>query len=246
MIRTVEFRNFKALRHVKLDLERFTVLVGPNASGKTSVLEGMYYLTRSSDQTANPKHQLLQQRLQKAQPNEFLPKDLSSLWTRGAKDAIEIVLETSEYNCKMVLSPPDSSQDLRGGIPLDSGWRYHPFVSKPPNGQWEPQNVMPPLAVASFLRLDTKHLASPSFSQEAEPRVGSDGQGLPSALAYLLLNRRAEFDQLLELLRIVCPYVVGIRFARARHQQKGWGEELILDLQGCPTSPLAWLAMVHS
>ena len=44
MIDRVEFHNFKALRDVSLDLERFTVLVGPNASGKTSVLEGLHYL----------------------------------------------------------------------------------------------------------------------------------------------------------------------------------------------------------
>ena len=44
MIHRVEFHNFKALRDVSIDLERFTVLVGPNASGKTSVLEGLHYL----------------------------------------------------------------------------------------------------------------------------------------------------------------------------------------------------------
>lgn len=49
MIRRVEFRNFKGLREVDLDLERLTVLVGPNASGKTSVLEGIYYLTQRGD-----------------------------------------------------------------------------------------------------------------------------------------------------------------------------------------------------
>ncbi len=52
MIRRVEFRNFKGLREVDLDLERFTVLVGPNASGKTSVLEGIYYLTRAGSTLA--------------------------------------------------------------------------------------------------------------------------------------------------------------------------------------------------
>ena len=46
MIEQVQFRNFKGLRHVDVDLERFTVLVGPNASGKTSVLEGLHYLSR--------------------------------------------------------------------------------------------------------------------------------------------------------------------------------------------------------
>src|SRR5437762_406195 len=44
MIETVSFKNFKALRDVTIPLERFTVLVGPNASGKTSVLQGLSYL----------------------------------------------------------------------------------------------------------------------------------------------------------------------------------------------------------
>ena len=44
MIELVSFKNFKALREVSLPLERFTVLVGPNASGKTSVLQGLDHL----------------------------------------------------------------------------------------------------------------------------------------------------------------------------------------------------------
>src|ERR1700761_5479445 len=46
MIHAVRFRSYKALRDVEIDLDRFTVLVGPNASGKTSVLEGLHHLTR--------------------------------------------------------------------------------------------------------------------------------------------------------------------------------------------------------
>lgn len=41
MIRRVHFANFRALRDVWLDLEPFTVLVGPNASGKSSVLDAL-------------------------------------------------------------------------------------------------------------------------------------------------------------------------------------------------------------
>src|SRR4051812_11977868 len=46
MIHSVRFRNFKALRDVEIALDRFTVLIGPNSSGKTSVLEGLHHLTR--------------------------------------------------------------------------------------------------------------------------------------------------------------------------------------------------------
>src|SRR5438067_10316841 len=45
MISEVRFRNFKGLRSVDVELGRLTVLVGPNASGKTSVLQGIEYLS---------------------------------------------------------------------------------------------------------------------------------------------------------------------------------------------------------
>jgi predicted ATPase len=41
VIRTVHFKNFRSLRDVELTLEPLTVLVGPNSSGKTTVLEGL-------------------------------------------------------------------------------------------------------------------------------------------------------------------------------------------------------------
>ncbi|MBM7112395.1 AAA family ATPase [Archangium primigenium] len=46
MIRQVHFENFRCLRDVTLTLEPLTVLVGPNSSGKTSVLEGLETLGR--------------------------------------------------------------------------------------------------------------------------------------------------------------------------------------------------------
>lgn len=41
MIKSVHFQNFRGLRDVTLQLEPLTVLVGPNSSGKTRVLEGL-------------------------------------------------------------------------------------------------------------------------------------------------------------------------------------------------------------
>ena len=41
MIELVRYRDFKALCHVDLSLGPFTVIVGPNASGKTSLLQGI-------------------------------------------------------------------------------------------------------------------------------------------------------------------------------------------------------------
>ncbi len=41
MIKFIEFSNYKALRNTKLELSAFTLLLGPNGSGKTSVLQAL-------------------------------------------------------------------------------------------------------------------------------------------------------------------------------------------------------------
>src|SRR5207244_128541 len=41
MIESIEFTNFKALRRTALPLAPFTLLLGPNGSGKTTVLQAL-------------------------------------------------------------------------------------------------------------------------------------------------------------------------------------------------------------
>lgn len=54
MIGGVHFRNFKALREASVPLGRFNLLIGPNGSGKTSLIEALLRLrTLASLPTAN-------------------------------------------------------------------------------------------------------------------------------------------------------------------------------------------------
>lgn len=46
MIETLRVRNFKALRDIEVPLRPFTVLIGPNDSGKSSILEALHVLGR--------------------------------------------------------------------------------------------------------------------------------------------------------------------------------------------------------
>ncbi len=44
MIETLSIRNFKVLREVDVKLRPLTLIVGPNASGKSTILEALFYL----------------------------------------------------------------------------------------------------------------------------------------------------------------------------------------------------------
>jgi predicted ATP-dependent endonuclease of OLD family len=44
MIHRLTLKNFKGIASADLDLERLTVIVGPNASGKTSILQALHML----------------------------------------------------------------------------------------------------------------------------------------------------------------------------------------------------------
>lgn len=50
MITSVSLKNFKCFEEVKVDLEPFTVLIGPNDSGKTSFVEAIELLFKTSNQ----------------------------------------------------------------------------------------------------------------------------------------------------------------------------------------------------
>jgi len=48
MITRLRVQNFKALRDVDVELGPFTVLIGPNDTGKSSFLEAVYALAQST------------------------------------------------------------------------------------------------------------------------------------------------------------------------------------------------------
>src|SRR5258708_11353563 len=50
MIESLSIRNFKVLREVDLKLQPLTVIVGPNASGKSSILQALSILARLKQQ----------------------------------------------------------------------------------------------------------------------------------------------------------------------------------------------------
>lgn len=54
MIESIEFSNFKALRKTTLPLAPFTLLLGPNGSGKTTVLQALELVSQLAKLSPHP------------------------------------------------------------------------------------------------------------------------------------------------------------------------------------------------
>jgi hypothetical protein len=250
MIQKAHFRNFMALRHLDLDLEPLTVLVGPNASGKTSVLEGMDFLARLSDL---PPEDVFQG-----------PRHPALLYSRNAEGPMELSSRAAngEFRLRLTPPPPSAYDDLQlaVSVPLaawgpevarrlahqEDGWTPLQLRGRTPGGGGAP----------SVLRFAPDRLAAPSYSPHPRPRLGPDGEGLASCLAHIRLNHPDDFESLQGMLRLVVPQVRRIRFERApivrpetetiiiggqkyphRVDREYWGDALILDFAGADDVP---------
>ena len=91
MISKASIHNFKCLRDVQIDLERFTIFVGPNASGKSSILQALNLLCRSFAEQSDERGE------------SWLLQAVS----RGSTDYVELAAECGGkgYRFRRPLSP---------------------------------------------------------------------------------------------------------------------------------------------
>lgn len=238
MIDKVSFTNFKSLRRVDVDLRRFMVIVGPNGSGKTSILDGLHYLAQA---TQRPLAAIL--------GGVFAPPNLQS---RGAEEPMTLAVSGGYRGVRADVEMAITCSGRVGARPV---WRAmvtrrwgeraeqtsetregsSPF-SKPPQptpGPPAPVTVPPPatmtrrdrhemLALADALgstrklRLDGEKLAAASYSDEETPRLAVDGEGLASVLADLAGRSPDIFQSIQDAATQVIPTLARIRTRRAK------------------------------
>ena len=254
MIQNASFRNFKSLRHVDVDFERLTVFVGPNASGKTSILEGLNLLSHVAS-TRRPAKSFSRRR------------DPRLLYTRGVKEKeLKITCRAGRAAIRSRVTPPWlSTRDALHDDPsesLGSGWvlRVECKDTEDPSGGWRPISENPS-CVEEFrssvlLHLEAATLSEPSYSPLPKPRIGSNGAGMASVLALMALNQPAQFASLQERIRSVIPLLERIRFDRVpvtrtetevvtidsdrltrRIQREHVADEIVLDFEGASDIP---------
>jgi predicted ATPase len=193
MISKVSIRNFKSLRDVQVDLERFTVFVGPNGSGKTSFLEGLDLLCRSFGRSPNIE-------------NEY-----RTFQTFGAKDPVELsCFNEGIYYRYRTASPPTSPHSQQwSGEGAAFARDAQPLEWK----QWGTArgDNLPLLPQTLGLRLEPTRLRQ-AGSHTPDPRLMTpNGSGMHSALASMALENPDEWQKLQDDLRRIVPSIQRLR-----------------------------------
>jgi predicted ATPase len=252
MIQTVSFENFKALRDLTISLERFTVLVGPNASGKTSVLQGLdsLFFLRHNDPRYFSKE-----------------RDFYILRSHGAPSDSSVIIRGAGTWAGEPGHLELSLFEDAGPPPPRTMWvlkmahgdrRLRLYEGQDPRERYEEEGTL--LAdltpTVDLLRLDATRLAQPSYSAALVPRIAPDGEGLAAVLADMLITRPDDFGRIERSLRAVVPSVQRIRLERApvsraelqqvtvngqtttsRIEREYVGHRVIFDMDGAPQLP---------
>ncbi len=215
MIETVEIHNFKSIRDQRIDLEPLTVFVGANGSGKTSVLQAIDLVSRAA--ITSPGQVLTNQR------------HCDWLYTRGGEGNLSVACRNSVAEVKMFATPPDPSLSVSPPTPGKRNWEPRiQTLTRNEHGNFSAENsenhLLGPVrqqeafdVVRSlqYLGIEPKRMARASYSDHDPPRLGRDGRGLASVLAFMALNDPDSFGELVHHMRSLIPNLRRIRFRKA-------------------------------
>lgn len=221
MLIEVSLQQYRAHVDTCVPLSPLTLLVGPNAVGKSSVLEALVVLGRVLG-TAPGETSI-----------DTLAGSCALPWLlrRGAVSEIKIAV-TGEVEGQRWSAWAAAPSDLSTSM-LKPGW--HPDAVT--------HGIAKDVLVnAVALRLDARRLAEPSTSDQEVPTLDEDGYGLATVLSTLKLTSTDRFHALEAAARKVVPALQAIGFKRTwlTSQAPGGavvGDELVLDFKGASGLP---------
>lgn len=209
------------MKDLTLDLARFTVLVGPNSAGKTSILQGADFvgsLWKDGSELFDPSGQVKWHE-NKRQFEGWLT-DLSGdsfeLAASAQSDACTLTIRASEARFEFVSREAGGIAGTLCPRPLErirrrsrDGLPLWPEVPHSPEHNVEEYGRLSSLRWLStvFLRIYPELASAPSYLETEQPRLRAGGWGLPSVLADLAASNPAVFERIREGLQRVVPRV---------------------------------------
>ncbi len=222
MIQSVRIRNFKGIRDVEVGLERLTVFVGPNASGKTSILQGLDLLVTFATKRIISDDLIRQSMMHYG----FFHRKFNQL---------ELSCTTTVGNVRFILSPGESESSHTPNGQLDRSIEAMELGDT--SQEWrkisEFPNVEQSVGRSRLFRFDAAQMAVPSSGVGV--RLADNGSGLASTLAFMALNQPENFLLVQQELKEIVPSIERIRFERTQASKKAAGtilESIIFDVKG--------------
>lgn len=220
MIKRLRVKNFKALRDIEMELTPIHVLIGPNDSGKTSILEVLAALCRSAD------HKLTEAFLGSWKNAELVWTGDSNLPITLEADFNDSIIKTYGVSISFgllnsvtkqanvlneFLDDGTSKKEIRGQQNRDiTAIGYSPFISGDIGSKCE--HVKELLRRAHYYRFEPSFLALPVAPDSKRSfRMEYNGFGLALLLDEILSYDRKRFDQLEKRLTEIFPNIQTIK-----------------------------------
>lgn len=233
MITSIKLQNFKGHLKTEVSLGRMTVLVGPNGTGKTSVLQALELLTR-----------LIEVGPGKGLRGDLHPQDLLH---RASEGPISLLVSGMDADTSWGLDVqirvprPHDPSEVYLSWRVGEGGGYKSQESRRFLDVWhEADPIRRAFGPAVLYRFDAGQIAAASFSDEERPAVAVDGGNTAAVLAALKLENEEVFEQIEQELRKIVPSIQRIRVRRVRGAQgteRHIGHKIYLDFKGAPDVP---------
>jgi len=223
MINRVQVKNFKALRDVSLELTPIHALIGPNDSGKSSILQALFAIVHSAGYPAEACF-----------PGLWNGVDL--VWGRNPDALVEVSVDvdindkSSTYSvgwsfieherAVQVATEQIDEISLLPKHPLPQTFVYRSESKSPlpfPEGMNADliYDLRKKLNGVHFYRFEPQYLHLPAASDSRwRMRMHPTGFGLPQCLDDILGEDRSQFDKLEQEFKQVFPEFSGIKLVR--------------------------------
>lgn len=237
MLTSLRLNNVRSWKSASIPLSPLTVIVGPNASGKTTILEALRFMAR---------YTALAHGWDATRP------ETSDRFVRSTSREME--LETfGDLNLVLAIDAAADSVVLQGRQPSPFSWTGGRLISA---AEGRGLSLLEEFSRLRLLRFESPRLAAASYSDEQIPHVNEDGGDLSTVLAYLKQEAPQVFAKIEDHLRRIVPGLEAIRAPRAkvpreenrtviidgtattlRETRSYTGNELVFDMSGAKGVP---------